>query len=418
MSEERWLNGPVGVDAHSRVLRTGCRSVLVVVPFVVAGTRLMDVLPLLEADHRVVVMFTVPPAPNGAMCDGAEEFVRAHGGLLLPWHQAVQCEFDLVLAASDSAVSHLHGKVLLLPHGAGSMRSRLRSRSAGPQALPVHELDRATLMYRGRLVPSALPLTHDDELAVLRESCPEAVPVAVVAGDICFDRMMASVPLRDRYRGALGLREGQRLVTVTSTWQPESTLGRHPDLLNRLMHELPPDGYRVAAILHPNIWAVHGPWQVRAWLADCLRAGLLLLPPEEGWRAALVAGDVVIGDYGSVTSYGAAIGVPVMLAASLPEDYIRQGSLSEAMARRALRLRLDRPLADQLCTAVEAQENTGHVAMAELITSRPGRAAAILRGTMYRLLGIPEPMRAASAPPVPLPKPVAHPDGLALREGT
>lgn len=266
MSEVRWLNGPVGMDAHSRVLRTGCRTVLVVVPFVVAGTRLMDVLPLLEADHRVVVMFTVPPTPNGTMCDGAEDFVRAHGGLLLPWHQAVQCEFDLVLAASDSAVSHLHGKVLLLPHGVGSMGSRLRPRSSGPHALPVHGLDRATLMCRGRLVPSALPLTHDDELVVLRDSCPEAVPVAVVAGDICFDRLMASLPSRNRYRGALGLGKAQRLVTVTSTWQPESALGRHPDLLDRLMRELPPDEYRVAAILHPNIWAIHGPWMVRAWL--------------------------------------------------------------------------------------------------------------------------------------------------------
>ncbi|QKV80138.1 hypothetical protein [Amycolatopsis sp. Hca4] len=43
----------------------------------------------------------------------------------------------------------------------------------------------------------------------------------------------------------------------------------------------------------------------------------------------------------------------------------------------------------------------------ELLTSRPGEAGRLLRHTMYRLLGLPEPARAVPVSPVPLPEPVA-----------
>lgn len=399
----RWLNGPIGLGAESRVLRIGCRTVLVVVPFVVAGTRLLDVLPLLESDHRVQVVFTVPPTADGATCHGAEEFLRAHGGFVLPWHQAVRHEFDLILAASPSAVHLLYGKILLMPHGAGSVRQLLRARSAGVTAMPSHDVDREALTRRGRLVPAALALTHDSELAVLRESCPEAVPVAVVAGDICYDRLTASLPYRNQYRTALGVGREQKLVAVSTTWQPESTLGQHPDLLDRLLKALPANEYRVAVMVHPNIWSVHGAWQVRAWLASCLAKGLLLIPPEEGWRATLVAADVVIGDYGSVTRYGVALGKPTLLAA-LPEQDIRPGSTAGELGLRAPRLRPDRQLTAQIEAA--AHDRSWQDDVPQQITSRPGQAGTLLRQIMYRLLELPEPARAAPVSPVPLPKPI------------
>ncbi len=400
----QWLNGPVGKGAEHRVLRHGCRTVLVVVPFVVAGTRLLDVLPLLEADHRISTVFTVAPATNGALDHGVEEFLRAYGCLVLPWQQAQQCEFDLVLAASPHALGQLGGKIMLLPHGAGAVRPFVHARPAGTQAAPTHALDRESLLCRGRLLPHLLALPHEAELAVLRESCPEALPVATVAGDICLDRMTASKPFRERYRRAFGLVPEQKLVVVTSTWQPESTLGRQPELLDRLLAALPADRYRVAAILHPNTWSVHGHWQVRAWLADCLRRGLALLPPEDGWRAALVAADVLVGDYGSVTRYGAAIGAPVMTAA-IPEDGMRPDGGIELLRRHAPRLRPDRPLPEQLSLAM-ARDHSWQNGFAELITSRPGQAGVLLRRAMYRLLGLTEPVRAVPCSPVPLPVPI------------
>ncbi|MFB9909749.1 hypothetical protein [Allokutzneria oryzae] len=397
---ERWIRAPLGIGADKWITRTGCRTVLVVVAHMAAGTRLLDVLPLLEADHRIQVTFTVPDTGDG--WHATDEFVRAQGGLYLPWQQAIRHEFDLVLVASHTAMDRVHGPVLLLPHGSGATKSLLRVRSAGAGSVPTHGLDRQMLMRDGRLVPAALALTHDDELRVLRESCPEAVPRAVVAGDPCLDRMLASVPLRESYRRALGVGSGQRLVTVSSTWTAKSAFGRHPDLFARLLAELTGRGDRVAAILHPNIWAVHGRWQVRAWLADCLRAGLILLPPEEGWRAAVVASDAVIGDHGSVTRYAAALGVPVAMAA-FPTEEVRPSAPARALADLAARIDLTQPIEPQLPTSTDVERQR---AAGALLSSAPGRSGAILRRTMYRLLDIPEPVRAVPVSPVPLPRPV------------
>jgi len=376
--------------------------VLVVVPFVVAGTRLMDVLPLLEADHRLMTVFTIAPAANGANCHGAEEFVRAVGGLVIPWEQAVQTEFDVILAASDTGVAQLRGKLALLPHGAGAVPALRHARSAGTGALPTHTLSREVLTWRGKVLPSLLALTNDAELDVLHDTCPEAVPAAVVAGDIAHDRLHASIPFRDRYRAAFGVGDGQKLVVVSSTWRPDSAFGRQPNLIDRLVTELPRAHYRVAAILHPNIWHVHGEFQVRAWLADALRAGLLLLPPEEGWRAALVAADVLIGDYGSVTRYGAALGTPVLLT-EFGDDDLLPGGTADLLARSAPRLRPELPLTDQVATA---PCGSWQADLDARLSSRPRRAGGILRSALYRLLDLPEPARAVPVSPVPLPDPI------------
>ncbi len=390
-----WVNGPVGMGADQRVLHPAARSVLVVVPYVAAGTRLADVLPLIAADHRVTAVFTVPPEPNGSTSQGAEEFVRAMGGLVIPWQQAVHTEFDLVIATSRTGLAQLHGKIVLMSHGGIAHRSFPDART---DATSTGSLDRAALTHRGRLLPNVLALPHDAEVAELRESCPEALPAALVAGDVSYDRLMASLPLRGQYREALGVRPAHHLVVVSSSWPPDSTLGWHPRLLDDLITALPRVRYRVAAVLHPNIWHVHGPFQVRAWLADATRRGLLLLPPEEGWRAALAAADVLIGDHGSVTRYGAAIGVPTLVTGS-PEQDLRPGSSADLLYRFARRLRPG-ALAEQVDSA------TGGTWQAELdarLTARPGQAARILRSALYRELGLPEPEQPAQPAPVPVP---------------
>lgn len=404
MTVEQWVNGPVGRGAEYRVIRGGCRTVLVVVPFVGVGTRLLDVLPLIEADHRILTVFTVVPTANGARPHGTEEFLRANACMVLPWQQAIQYEFDLVLAASPNGVAQLHGNLLMLPHGAGSVRPMVRSRSAGAAAAPTHALDREFLMSRGRLLPAVVALAHDAELDVLASSCPEAMAAAVVAGDICYDRLLASIPYRAEYRRVFGVAPAQQLVVVTSTWQPESTVGSWPEILDRLVAELPPEQYRVAAIMHPNIWHVHGGFQVRSWFADALRGGLALVPPEEGWRGALIAADLLIGDHGSVTRYGAAIGLPTMVAA-LAEEGLRADPAIEALRRNAPRLCRSQPLVGQIRAAVR-QDQSWQDALLPSISTRPGEAGQILRRAMYELLGLDEPSRAIPCSPVPLPRPV------------
>ncbi|HEY0451429.1 hypothetical protein [Actinophytocola sp.] len=393
-----WVRGPVGLDAGPRLTRTGFRTVLVLVPSMTAGTRLLDLLPLVEVDHRVQAVLTVPHA--GEVWHGVEEFARRTGALVVPWSQAVHHRWDLVLTASHRHIDQVHGPVLVLPHGAGSLGSLRRSRKARGSTRDTTGLDRDLLTFRGRLVPAALALSHELELTALRRTCPEAEPVAVVAGDLCLDRMTASLPFRDRYRAALGVAGDEELVTVSSTWGAESAFGRHPGLCHRILTEAGA-GTRVAAVLHPMVHATHGSRQVHAWLDTARDRGLLVVPPEEGWRATMIASDRVVGDHGSTTSYAAAIGRPVHLAA-FPDRTVRPGSIAAALARTAPRLDHDRPLLPQL-------HNRADPAVAGLITSRPGAAAGIFRATMYRLLELDEPSWPAPTAALPLPRPTTHP---------
>ncbi|MGH3762524.1 hypothetical protein [Actinophytocola sp.] len=362
-----------------------------------AGTRLLDLIPLLEADFRVQVALTIPHA--GEEWHGLDTFARETGMLIVPWHQATRLDWDLVLTASHRHIDQLHGKVLVLPHGASAMRSRCYSRKAGGATRPTSGLDRELLTYRGRVIPSALALTHDHELRTLRKTCPEALPAAVVTGDICLDRMLASLPFRDHYRAALGLAEHQRLITISSTWSTDSTFGQHTDIYERLLDELVDAGHstRVAAVLHPQVWSAHAPWQVRSWLRNALGKGMLLVPPDEGWRAAMIASDLVIGDHGSTTSYAAAIGRPIALA-TFPHQVIRQHSLAATLARHAPLLDHDRPLLPQLAAAT-----TCDTPLANSMSARLGAAARLFRSAMYRLLGLPEPPWPPPTSPVPLP---------------
>jgi hypothetical protein len=257
----------------------------------------------------------------------------------------------------------------------------------------------------GSPVADAMVLSHAEQVERLRLACPEAVPGAVVAGDPCFDRMLAARPYRERFRRALDVRRGQRLVVLNSTWNPQSLAGDAgddvlPALLARLTAELPADEYRLAAVLHPNIWNGHGPGQVRSWLDRACRAGLTVVDPLGGWRQALLAADVVIGDFGSVTYYAAALGVPVLLGAATAEVLGETSPVAD-FVRRAPRLDPYGPLAPQLERAV--REHRPVPGPAELTTSVPGEAAGLLRALFYDAIGIPEPGEPAFLDPLPLP---------------
>ncbi|GAA0614511.1 hypothetical protein GCM10010174_35240 [Kutzneria viridogrisea] len=240
------------------------------------------------------------------------------------------------------------------------------------------------MLHEGALVADTLVLSHEEQLHRLAAAVPEATGSAVVAGDPCYDRILASTTRRGIFREALGCTDDTRLIVTTSTWRQGSAFGAWPTMLRQLMAELSPVHHRVAAILHPHVWHQHSPWQVRTWLADCLRAGLVLIPPLEGWRAALIAADVVVGDHGAVTCYAAAMGKPVVLAA-FDEDEVVAGTSVALLGELAPRLDPHQPLLPQL------DVTSGYEPVRELVTSFPFRAAELHRELFYRKLGLSEP---------------------------
>ena len=427
MVEPPWVRVPVG--PHAPIWRTVAaeRRVLAVVHNVTALTRLLDVLAVFEADPRVQVVFTW--TRSSPFTDGVPEAIAAVGGILVPWEQAVQLPFDLAISASQGGDLHeLLAPLVIVGHGMGynkysprkAKSEKRKAKSDSRRARSALEswprasfgLGADQLLRDGEPIAEAFILSHDEQLARLSRSCPLAVANAVVAGDPCFDRLLASRPWRAAYREALGVRDGRRLVVVSSTWGENSLFGARPELFARVVAELSVDRHRVLAVLHPNIWHGHGAWQVRNWLADAMRSGLMVVPPMDGWRAALVAADCVIGDHGSTTFYGAALGIPVLLG-HFPVDAVDPSSAVGQLGTVAPALADDIPVAAQVDAVIGQPLDFG--AVTELTTSHPGKALLRLRAVCYDILDLPEPAREPAVLAVPMPEPIEpHSDDKAL----
>ncbi|WP_394428854.1 hypothetical protein [Streptomyces sp. SGAir0957] len=371
------------------------KTVLAIVHTLTYGKRLADVLSLLEADFRLQVVFTAPPHVFG---DEVPRFLQGLGGAVLPWDEALAMSFDLALAAGPRGVERISAPLITLPHGAGYLKRLVKAEHPG-----IAGLRRQDLMPGGRL-PAAVVVPHHAELDELERLCPEVTPLAHVVGDPAHDRIAASLTLRAEYRRALGLAHGEKLVVVASTWGPSSSFGRFEALLPRLMAELPAGLFRTVLLVHPNVWSGHGSWQVRAWLARCVRMGITLVPPEADWRSVLIAADWIIGDHGSVTLYGTLTGAPILLASS-PEREINPASPAAALAATAPALSLTHSLAGQLRYAADEYSHAEYAAIVSRITSEPGRFNRNMRRLMYRVLGLGQPAHEPET--VPLPRPPA-----------
>jgi hypothetical protein len=234
----------------------------------------------------------------------------------------------------------------------------------------------------------------------------------VVVGDPCLDRMLASLPGRDHYRRAFHSPD-RRLILLSSTWGRFSLLGSDPTLPARLLADLPLDEYRVATVLHPNVWARHGAWQVRRWLADALDAGLMLIPPEEGWRAAVIAADLVITDHSSVTCYAAALGRPLLLAADGNGEVV-PGSGMDALRAALPRLTAE-PFTAQIDRVLACYDPERTTALTEPIFAHHHQANERLRATLYRLLRLAPPPATVRTASLPVPDQPRHaPQAMAV----
>ncbi|MFE7132139.1 hypothetical protein ACFVIM_14875 [Streptomyces sp. NPDC057638] len=374
----------------------GRKRVLAVVHTLTYAKRLLDILSLLEADFRVQVVFTAPPHAFGGE---VPLFLARLGSAVMPWEEAVRTPFDLALAAGPRELERLQAPLVTLPHGANYLK-----RLTGIADTGVAGLRRRDVAPAGRL-PAALVVPHHAELAVLERTCPEALSRVTVAGDPVYDRITASLPLRERYRAALGLAEDEKLVVMASTWGPHSAFGLFEWLLPRLIGELPHDGFRIAVLVHPNVWSGHGAWQIRAWLARCSGRGVVLVPPEADWRTVLISADWIIGDHGSVTLYGTLTGAPVLLAAS-PAQEINPDSPAATLAATAPALSPTHSLADQLVYAAREYRSDDYAVINARITSEPGRFNSHMRRLMYRILGLGQPAHPPATLPLPTPPPL------------
>ncbi|GAB3555356.1 hypothetical protein [Actinopolyspora lacussalsi] len=367
------------------------RRVLGVVRNLTALDRLGDVLPVLADDFRVETRFT--RAEGSAFDTDLSDHFRRAGMRVVPWQRASAAEFDLAISPSGNGALHeLDIPVLTLSHGAGHHKHRPAATGFTSE---VAGLSRDQLLRDGEPVPAAVCLTHQDQLSLLGRHNPRLRERAGVVGDPCFDRLRASLPARERYRNALGIGD-RELVVLTSTWGERALFARRPELAAELVGALPAETHTIALVLHPNVWDLHGPWQIEQWTRRARDAGLVLVPPERGWKATLVAADTVVADHGSLGLYAAALGKRLLLGSFGAREIIANTPRYE-LGKRARHLTGTAELKEQITAATPVP---GHEKLAADTFANHDRAAGELRRVVYELLDLPEPSWRATAPPV------------------
>ncbi|MFV8295998.1 CDP-glycerol glycerophosphotransferase family protein [Mycolicibacterium fortuitum] len=282
----------------------------------------VELLPDVIADPRIQLTFTIDPGSQ--FQPGVATYLQSIGATPIAWESATKTTFDLAIAAHISdGLSQLATPLLMLPHGPGYARTLT-------QRADVHiPIPQAQNRFG---IATVVALTSAEDRTHLDTHTHPSIGFHIT-GDPCLDALHASRPARHRYRHALGVDKGQTLVTISSTWGPHSALGQNPRIIDQILAALPTDDYVVAAILHANIWNLHGEWQLRLWLRDALASGLRLIPHQKGWRQTLVATDILIGDHGSVTFYAANLNTPVLLATAAGTIEIKHNTTIERFLR-------------------------------------------------------------------------------------
>ncbi|AGM02758.1 hypothetical protein [Amycolatopsis keratiniphila] len=389
-----WAKVPVDPEFDQWLTVRFSHRVLVVVRTVTTLTRLLDVVSLLKDDPRIQIVFTHNEREPAILSSGVGEFLASLDAKVISWEQAVETRFDLAIAASENDELHrVNAPVLLVPHGIGHQKHY-------PHQTVISGLNPARLVRDGHVVLSRIGLSHSNQLRYLRRNCPQAEPHAVVVGDPCHDRMLASLNRAARYRRLLDVRDRKHVV-LASTWGPDSLLGTDPGLPARLLTELPVDEYKFSLIAHPGAWAAHSPWQLRAWLSRARRAGLAVIPPQRGWQAAVVSADCLVSDGGSIALYAAAARIPVLIGSREPATVVPDSPLAELLAR-APRLDQERDLREQVDQACAEGPLTEVAAQAVEFS---GKCAELLRPVLYDLMRLTEPDTRAVFLPVPDPVP-------------
>ena len=343
----------------------------------------LDFLDEVLADPRVQTLFSVDDQKPSPYWQGATSLLQRKEVATIPWSQATSMTVDLAVSFSFSgSLDHLGCPLMLGLHGAS-----LGKYGALPPngKFPLPDLPET----RDGSAPTTVVLPHPDERSRYGVTNP-GVEYAV-AGDPCLDRLLASAPHRSHYRQALGVEPHQKLVAVSSTWGPDALLATTPNIATLLTAALPADEYRVALIIHPNIWTGHSGWQVRSWLGRARDSGVLAIPPwENAWRSALVASDAVVHDHGSVGLYAAALDKP-LLTVPVDSDNLIKDSLTAELGRKAPTFDTTRPLRPQIDTAIDGHSPGLYHDIAARVSSCPGESLRLHRDLIYRLMRLEPP---------------------------
>lgn len=399
VAPERPDLGPAADDAHRWETRSSELKIYCLVRTLVSAIRLEAELRIFDGDSRVKLIWVV--CPGSRFEHGLRDWFDRRKLSVITLDQAKRGSWDLVITTSEWIdVSCFAPKpVILVPHGLGFHKY---VRDPDTNRLRLSGLARPESLRKRHVVQV---VTHTNQERQLAEVTEDVIGRTALGGDSSFDLLLNSRGERATYRAALGVTDKQRLITLGSTWGPDSLCHQRFELFGRLLGELPFEQYRVAAFMHPAAWSFDGETIVRHLQPHIDSGGLMLIGPEEGWHGTLLASDLLIGDNGSPSLYGAMMGIPLLLATF--SDNVVPGTVMAELGRSARFLNPDLDLRQQIEDELVRHDSARAEVLTAQMIERPGESAELLRALCYTKAGLPVPDDELPVHAAPLPEPKA-----------
>jgi hypothetical protein len=372
--------------------------------------RLVDLLAALKGLDRIKIEVTLEAGRTKSQFDCAALRKRLDdlGIELVPWRVAVRTRYAVVLSthATRGLLRRRWPNLVVMPHGAGY--NRIRRRNTGSSRTPVGLSTRELTRRRFHLlVPKVICLSADEQRAQLPRRCRRLLDRVRVVDDPAYAMLRRNMVRRPTFRADFRAGREQRLIVIATTYTDESLYRKHKEVIARLLAALPADQYRIVLVQHPNIPAVDGQFGTDLALGAEQQAGLIILPAfDGGWRAAVIAADLVVGDHGSVTFYAGAIGRPV-LALRTGVVELAEESPFRLYLEETVELDPDGDLRNQVETTIADYKDGQFDEVVPHVISRGEKGLEHLREIILELLG-----REPSTEPVrcdAVPRPVYKP---------
>jgi hypothetical protein len=399
MAPERPDLGPAAHDAHywetcSSELRIYCLA-----RTFVSAIQLEQELRIFESDPAVKLVWVL--CSGSRFEHGLSEWFVSKKISVISYEQAVRGRCDLVVTTSEwiDVTPFAPRHVIVIPHGAGFHKY---VQDTDADRLRLSGLARPEGLWTGQVTQV---VTHPNQERQLAEACEHTVGRTALGGDSTFDLLLHSRGERAAYRKALGVSDDQRLITLGSTWGRESLFSLQFDLIGQLLAQLPFEQYRLALFLHPAVWSFEGECEILRRLSRHIDAGLMVIPPAEGWHGTLLASDLLIGDNSSTSLYGAMLDIPLLLAAF--SENVVPGTVMARLGRTARFINPGMDLRSQIENEITHHDHTRAAKLVEQMIARPGESGELLRELCYTKAGLPVPEDElpVHAAPMPTPKP-------------
>ncbi|MFD4643395.1 hypothetical protein ACFWN2_39230 [Lentzea sp. NPDC058436] len=402
MAIERPDAGPAAHDAHDWATFPSKLIILCFVRTYVSAIRLYQEMKVFEGDPHVKLVWV--RCPGSKLEDPLSDWLLGKGIRVIPYEEAKKSRRDLIVTTSEwiDPIPFAPTPVIVIPHGLG-----------------FHKYVRDPHTGRYRLAGLARPeglrtkqvtqvVTHEDQVRQLAEASPHTIGRTALGGCSDFDLLTNSRGERPDYREALGVSSDQRLVVVSSTWGPDSLFARRPELIDRLLAELPFELYKIAVILHPGVWSIEGGDEVLRRLSRHIQSGgLMVVPTTEGWHGTLLAADLAIGDNGTVSLQAALMDIPLLLG-TVSKRVVR-GTVMDELCGTARSIDFTGGLRRQVEDEIGKHDRSRAERLVRRMIARPGESGSLLRALCYTTAGhtAPDDELPVRTAPLPVPMPSA-----------